>query len=46
MSIDGADIAPFSSSKRLCYWAGLSPDNNDSTGEKKSFRIICADVYR
>ena len=41
----GADMAPFSSSKRLCCWAGLTPGNNESAGKKKSVRITRAGVY-
>jgi len=32
----GTDMAQFSSSKRLCCWAGLTPVNNESAGKKKS----------
>jgi len=35
----------FSSSKRLCHWAGLSPGSNESAGKKKSVRISRAGVY-
>jgi hypothetical protein len=35
----------FSSSKRLCRWAGLTPGNNESAGKKKSVRITRAGVY-
>ena len=35
----------FSNSKRLCCWAGLTPDNNESAGKKKSVRITRAGVY-
>ena len=35
----GTDMTPFSNSKRLCCWAGLTPDNNESAGKKKSVRI-------
>ena len=41
----GNDMAPFSNSKRLCYWAGLTPDNNESAGKKKSVRISRTGVY-
>lgn len=34
----GTDMNPFSNSKRLCCWAGLTPDNNESAGKK-----ICQD---
>ena len=32
----GTDMTPFSNSKRLCCWAGLTPGNNESAGKKKS----------
>ena len=35
----------FSSSKRLCCWAGLTPGSNESAGKKKSVRITRAGVY-
>ena len=41
----GTDMAQFSSSKRLCSWAGLTPSNNQSAGKKKSVRISRAGVY-
>lgn len=41
----GVDMTQFSSSKRLCCWAGLTPGNNESTGKKKSVRITRAGVY-
>lgn len=41
----GVDMAQFSSSKRLCCWAGLTPGNNESAGKKKSVRISRAGVY-
>ena len=41
----GTDISQFSSSKRLCCWAGLTPGNNESAGKKKSVRITRAGVY-
>lgn len=41
----GIDMAPFSTSKRLCCWAGLTPGNNESAGKKKSVRITRAGVY-
>ena len=41
----GTDMAQFSSSKRLCSWAGLAPSNNQSAGKKKSVRISRAGVY-
>lgn len=39
------DMSQFSSSKRLCYWAGLTPRSNESAGKKKSVRITRAGVY-
>ena len=39
------DMTQFSSSKRLCCWAGLTPGNNESAGKKKSVRITRAGVY-
>jgi transposase len=41
----GTDMSQFSSSKRLCSWAGLTPGNNQSAGKKKSVRITRAGVY-
>ena len=41
----GTDMVQFSSSKRLCCWAGLTPGNNESAGKKKSVRITRAGVY-
>ena len=41
----GIDMTQFSSSKRLCCWAGLTPGSNESGGKKKSVRIIRAGVY-
>ena len=41
----GIDMTPFSSSKRLCCWAGLTPGSNESAGKKKSVRITRAGVY-
>jgi len=41
----GTDMSQFSSSKRLCCWAGLTPGNNQSAGKKKSVRITRAGVY-
>lgn len=38
-------MAQFSSSKRLCCWAGLMPGKNESAGKKKSVRITRAGVY-
>lgn len=41
----GNDMSQFSSSKRLCCWAGLTPGNNESAGKKKSVNITRAGVY-
>jgi len=41
----GNDMSHFTSSKRLCCWAGLTPANNESAGKKKSVRITRAGVY-
>lgn len=41
----GTDMSQFSSSKRLCCWAGLTPGNNESAGKKKSVRISHAGIY-
>lgn len=45
ISVIGNDMSQFSSSKRLCCWAGLAPSNNESAGKKKSIRISRAGVY-
>jgi transposase len=41
----GTDMSQFTSSKRLCAWAGLSPSSNESAGKKKSVKIPRAGVY-
>lgn len=41
----GVDMSQFSSSKRLCCWAGLTPGNNESAGKKKSVHVTRAGVY-
>ncbi len=41
----GTNMSQFSSTKRLCCWAGLTPGNNESAGKKKSVRITRAGVY-
>ena len=38
-------MSQFSSSKRLCCWAGLTPGSNESAGKKKSVQIARAGVY-
>ena len=35
----GVDMNVFESSKHLCSWAGLTPQNNESAGKKKTTRI-------
>ena len=35
----GVDMSVFESSKHLCSWAGLTPQNNESAGKKKTTRI-------
>ena len=34
------DMSQFCNSKRLCCWAGLTPDKNESTGKKKSDKSL------
>lgn len=41
----GADMTVFKSSKHLCSWAGLTPQNNESAGKKKTTRVSRAGVY-
>ena len=41
----GIDMSHFSNSKKLCNWAGLTPQNNESAGKKKSTRVSRAGVY-
>ena len=41
----GIDMTAFPSSKKLCNWAGLTPQNNESAGKKKSTRVSRAGVY-
>ena len=45
ISETGTDMSQFSSSKRLCCWAGLTPGSNESAGKKKSVRITRAGIY-
>lgn len=41
----GTDMSAFHSSKHLCSWAGLTPQNNESAGKKKSVRVSQAGAY-
>ena len=41
----GSDMSVFPSSKHLCSWAGLTPQNNESAGKKKTTRISRAGAY-
>jgi len=41
----GVDMSKFPSPKHLCSWAGLTPQNNESAGKKKSVRISKAGCY-
>jgi len=41
----GADMSVFETSKHLCSWAGLTPQNAESAGKKKTTRIDKAGAY-
>ena len=41
----GVDMSVFPTSTRLCSWAGLTPQNNESAGKKKTTRISRAGAY-
>lgn len=41
----GVDMSVFPTSKHLCSWAGLTPQNDQSAGKKKTTRISWAGVY-
>ena len=41
----GVDMSVFPTSKHLCSWAGLTPQNNESAGKKKTTRIGRAGDY-
>ena len=39
------DMSVFPTSKHLCSWAGLTPQNNESAGKKKTTRISRGGAY-
>ena len=41
----GVDMSVFPTSKHLCSWSGLTPQNNESAGKKKTTRIGRAGAY-
>lgn len=41
----GVDMSVFETSKKLCSWAGLTPQNNESAGKKKTTRIGKSGTY-
>ena len=41
----GVEMSVFPTSKHLCSWAGLTPQNNESAGKKKTTRISRAGAY-
>lgn len=41
----GIDMSVFPTSKHLCSWAGLTPQNNESAGKKKTTRISRGGTY-
>jgi transposase len=41
----GSDMSVFSTSKHLCSWVGLVPQNAESAGKKKTTRISRAGIY-
>lgn len=41
----GVDMSVFETSKHLCSWAGLTPQNNESAGKKKTTRIGKSGAY-
>ena len=41
----GTDMSVFETSKKLCSWAGLTPQNNESANKKKTTRISRAGAY-
>jgi len=41
----GVDMSVFETSRNLCSWAGLAPQNDQSAGKKKTTRVSRAGVY-
>ena len=41
----GVDMSVFETSRHLCSWAGLAPQNDNSAGKKKTTRISRAGLY-
>ncbi|MDR2532022.1 MAG: IS110 family transposase [Oscillospiraceae bacterium] len=41
----GVDMTVFETSRHLCSWAGLTPQNDQSAGKKKTTRISRAGAY-
>jgi transposase len=41
----GVDMSVFPTAKHLCSWAGLTPQNNESAGKKKTTRVSRAGAY-
>jgi transposase len=41
----GIDMSVFETSKQLCSWAGLAPQNNESANKKKTTRIARAGAF-
>jgi len=41
----GVDMSVFETSRHLCSWAGLAPQNDQSAGKKKTTRVSRAGVY-
>jgi hypothetical protein len=41
----GNDMSVFETAKHLCSWAGVTPQNNESAGKKKTTRISRAGAY-
>ncbi len=41
----GADMSVFETAKKLVSWAGLTPQNHESAGKKKTTRIARAGAY-